>query len=366
MIDRLYPGGTETQLVALIRNFDPGRVKAYLCLLDGEDDLSRSLEPPHCPVLRLGVRSLRRWHAVAKAWEFVRYLQRERIDVLQVYFPDSTYFGVPMGRFAGVPNIVRTRNNVNHWMTPTHRRLGRLLNRWITATVTNCEASRRAVIADEKPLPDTVIVLTNGVDLARFESIAPLGANHHPGGRRVGAVANLRPVKGLETLLEAAALLKPTYPDVTYEIAGEGDLRPTLQQRALALGLQEQWLLPGTIKDIPAFLGTLDVAVLCSHAEGMPNAILEYMAAGRPIVATAVGGTWQLIEDGVQGLLVRPGDAGALARALDRLLQDRTLASQLGAAARLRVEEKYSRGAMVRSFEEFYQRLMVEGHRLAN
>src|SRR5713226_7399371 len=124
MLDRLFPAGTESQLVALIRNLNPGRVKPFLCLLDGEDPISRSLEPPNCPVLRLGVRSLKHPETIVRAWRLARFLQQEQIDVLQVYFPDSTYFGVPVGRFAGVPYILRTRNNLNHWMTPTHRLLG--------------------------------------------------------------------------------------------------------------------------------------------------------------------------------------------------------------------------------------------------
>src|SRR5205085_2363134 len=111
------------------------------------------------------------------------------------------------------------------------------------------------------------------------------------------------------------------------------------------------------VTDIPGFLRRLDVAVLCSHAEGMSNAVLEYMAAGRPVVATAVGGTVQLIKDGVHGLLVPPGDPRDLARAVGRLLREPDLAARLGAAARRRAQERFSREAMVRRFETFYRNL---------
>src|SRR5207245_11089856 len=153
LIDSLQPAGTETQLLALIRHLNRSRVRPFLCLLDGEDELSRSLEPKDCPVLRLGVKGLSRPQSLAKAWRLARFLRRERIDVLQVYFPDSTYFGVPVAWLAGVPAIVRTRNNVGHWLTPLHRRLGRLLNGFTTATIANCEAARQALLESEGPSP---------------------------------------------------------------------------------------------------------------------------------------------------------------------------------------------------------------------
>jgi glycosyltransferase involved in cell wall biosynthesis len=351
MIDRLTAAGTESQLVALIRHLDRTRVEPYLCLLDGADAHSRALEPDACPVLRLGVRSLHHPTTLVKAWQLARFLRRERIDVLQVYFPDSTYLGVPVGRLAGVPYVIRTRNNLGHWMTPTHRWLGRLCNRLVTVTIANCHACREALLADENPAPQSVVVLENGVDLSRFAAVPPVRSGRL---RCVGAVANLRPVKSLDVFVRAAAAVAAAHPDVVFRIAGEGELRPALARQAAELGLADRLTLPGSVRDIPAFLARLDVAVLCSRAEGMSNAVLEYMVAGRAIVATAVGGTVHLIQDGVHGLLVPPGDAARLAQAVDRLLCDPALAARLGAAARRRAQERYGREAMVRRFEAFY------------
>jgi glycosyltransferase involved in cell wall biosynthesis len=361
MIDQLSRAGTETQLVALIRHLDRSRVRPFLCLLKGEDARSRSLEPADCPVLRLGVRSLHHPATLVKAFRLARFLRRHRIDVLQVYFPDSTYLGVAVARLAGVPRVVRTRNNLGYWMTPLHRSLGRLYGRWSDALVANCEACRQAVIADEGASPDRVLVLENGVDMSRFPAPAP-----HPhfgdktfSGPRTGAVANLRPVKDLEMFVRAAAEVGAAHPEATFHIAGEGDLRPALERLAAEVGIARRFFLPGAVADIPGFLAGLDIAVLCSRSEGMSNALLEYMAAGKAIVATAVGAAGQLIEDGVHGLLISPGDQAALADAIRRLLQQPALAARLGAAARRRVEERYSREVMVRRFERFYEDLMA-------
>jgi glycosyltransferase involved in cell wall biosynthesis len=356
LIDRLAVAGTESQLLALIRRLDQSRVRPFLCLLDGEDTASRALEPEDCSVLRLGVRALCRPRGLAGLLRLAGFLRRERIDVLQVYFPDSTYLGVPAARLAGVPYVVRTRNNVGHWMTPLHRLLGRLYNRWTTRTIANCEAARQALLRDEAPPPESVIVLENGVDLERFLAVPPLDPRGTP--RRVGTVANLRAVKGLDVLVRAAAEVTARCPDAAFRVAGEGEERPALEARIVALGLAERFTLPGPVRDIPAFLAGTDIAVLNSRAEGMSNALLEYMAAGRAIVATAVGANGQLIEDGVHGLLVPSDDPGRLAGAILRLLHDPALAARLGAAARQRARERYSRGAMVRRFETFYRELV--------
>jgi glycosyltransferase involved in cell wall biosynthesis len=358
LIDRLTTAGTETQLVALIRSLDPGIVHPYLVLLDGEDEVSRSLEPHGCPVLRLGVKSLTGAKSLARVLRFSWFLREERIDVLQVYFPDSTYFGSIAALLGGV-RLVRTRNNLNHWMTPTHRILGRLLNRCVAATIANSEPCRQAVLVDENPRPETVVVLENGVDLERF-SMSNTSTAAHQTSRpmRVGVVSNLRSVKGLDVFVEAAHIIARERPGVVFEVAGEGELRPALERRAAELRLGKRFVLRGSTKEIPAFLQGLDVAVLCSRSEGMPNAVLEYMAAERAIVATAVGGTVHLIDDGVHGLLVPPNDPVALAAAIDRLLGDSELRARLGHAARRRVEEQFSRAAMVRRFENFYEDLV--------
>ena len=372
MIDSLQPAGTETQLLALIRHLDRSRVRPVLCLLDGEDELSRSLEPKDCPVLRLGVKGLSRPQSLAKAWRLAQFLNRQRIDVLQAYFPDSTYFGVPVAWLARVPRIVCTRNNIGYWTTPWHRRLGRLCHRLSAGLVANCQACGQAVTEGEGLSPKRIAVLENGVDLSRFPSPSTirhssLSIHHSPpvanasgseGERRIGITANLRPVKDLDTFVRAAGLVAATHPHVTFHIAGEGELRRTLEELVAELKLTDLVFLPGTIQDVPGFLAKLDIAVLCSRSEGMSNAILEYMAAEKAIVATAVGGNGQLLEHERHGLLIPPGDPYQLGEAMRRLLNDPALAFRLAQAARKRVEERYSRQAMVRRFEAFYQDLL--------
>jgi L-malate glycosyltransferase len=360
MIDELTTAGTETQLLALIRRLDRRRVQPHLCLLRGENKQSRELEPEDCPIVRLKVGSLARPGNIVKAWRLARFLHKQQIDVLQVYFPDSTYFGVPTAKLARVPRIVRTRNNLGYWMTPWHRRLGLLCNALTDVVVANCAASRDAIVRDEGLALDRVIVLENGVNLDRFPNTKPKSGR---GPRRVGVIANLRPIKGLDTFVRAASLVASSHADVTFHVAGEGPLRSDLVRLAIECGLKDRFVLEGAISDVPRFLADVDVAVLPSRSEGMSNALLEYMAAGKAIVATAVGGNVQLITEELHGLLAPPEDPDRLATAIRRLLDDAELAERLGGAARLLVEERYCREAMMRRFEDFYECLMADCER---
>jgi glycosyltransferase involved in cell wall biosynthesis len=353
LIDRLTRGGTETQVLALIRALDRRRVEPTLVLLDGADAESRSLEPDDCPVLRLGLRSLLRPPTLNAATALASFWREHGTDVVQVYFLDSAYFGVPLARLAGVRRVIRVRNNLGHWLTPAHRLLGRVIGRLADVTLTNCEPARQALLAAESGPGRKVVVLENGVDLERFTTL-PSANNSAP---RVGVVANLRPVKGVDVFVCAAARLAAEFPRATFHVAGQGEQRPDLERLIGELRIADRVRLHGAVANIPAFLGGLDVAVLPSHAEGMSNAVLEYMAAGRPVVATDVGANARLLGDGEFGLLVPPGDPLALAAGVARLLADPTSASRLAAAARRHVRTHYSRDAMRRRFEDFYERL---------
>ncbi len=365
VIDQLSTAGTEMQLLALLRHLDRSRVQPYLCLLKGATKgagaESRTLEPENCPVLRLGVTSLHHPSTLGQALRFARFLRKERIDVVQVYFPDSTNFGVTVARMAGVRRVVRTRFNLGYWMTRIDRWLGRLHSRLVDATVTNCEACREAVVIDEWADPASVHVVENGVELTPFARLTP--PRFDVDGRRrrrVGMVANLRPVKEPHVFIEAARHIAEEHPDVEFHIAGEGTLRPHLESLIAELHLAQRVFLRGQVRDIPRFLGSIDLAVLCSRSEGASNAILEYMAAGRAIVATSVGGTPQLLEDGIHGLLVPPGDPVALAEGLLRLLDDASLAARLATAARQRVHERFDARQRARRYESLYEQLLRE------
>jgi glycosyltransferase involved in cell wall biosynthesis len=357
MIDRLSRGGTETQLLALIAHLDRRVVEPYLVLLDGRDEESQRLEPTNCPVLRLQLPSLKNpWKVARAARKLKRYWRRRQIDVVQTYFLDSTYFGVPLARACGIKHVLRVRNNVGHWLTAKHAALGRFVGRLAHRTLTNSQPGRLALWKAEGGNRKKLMVLENGVDLERFADIPP---PRRPGVITIGTLANLRPVKGIDILVQAAQLLHDRYTHVRFVIAGEGSQRSELERMIQAARMSKRFHLLGQVSDVPQFLSTIDIAVLPSRAEGMANAVLEFMAAGRPVVATDVGANRHLLDQGRCGLLVPREDPMALADALARLIVDDDLARRLGQAGRERVVAHYSRDAMRQRFETFYQRLVA-------
>ncbi|HEY1189031.1 MAG TPA: glycosyltransferase [Gemmata sp.] len=356
MIDRLSRAGTETQLLALIASLDRTQVQPTLVLLDGDDDLSRALEPADCPVIRLGVRKLLSGRAAAAARRLRAFWKQHRPETLQVYFTDALYFGAPLAKMCGIRKVVRVRNNLGYWLTRRHRVLGQMVRPFVDLTLTNTDAGKQALVARDGAAPDEVAVLENGVDTARFKRF--LLPDTSKKLVRVGCVANLRTVKNIDGLMRAAKRALAQFPHLVFEVAGDGAQRAELERLHAELDLGARFVLRGSVSDVPGFLRGVDIAVLPSHSEGMSNALLEYMAAGRAVIATDVGANAQLLDGGRCGLVVPPNDEAAIVGAIGELLANPLRAAGYGAAARRRVAAEYSREAMTKRFEAYYRGLV--------
>jgi glycosyltransferase involved in cell wall biosynthesis len=208
---------------------------------------------------------------------------------------------------------------------------------------------------------DRFAVVPSGIDLERFHRVAgirgarPNGFGCPPEAVVVGSVGWLTEVKGHRILIEAAARVKAEHPRLHVVIVGSGNLREELTASAAARGVGDRVHLLGERKDIPECLAAMDVFALPSLNEGMGRALVEAMAAGRPVVATRVGGVLAIVDDGRTGLLVPPGDPEALADALERLLSCPQWAKELGAAASQAISERFGVPAMVRAVEAVYE-----------
>ncbi|MEA3308129.1 MAG: glycosyltransferase, partial [Chloroflexota bacterium] len=206
-----------------------------------------------------------------------------------------------------------------------------------------------------------IVVIPNGIDAQAFEHLpakpqarARLGLPLN--STLVGTVARLNPVKRLDVLLQATALMN----DVHVVIVGAGPEWERLKTLRKQLGLADRVHLAGQQSNVPEWLAALDLFALTSDWEGMSNALLEAMAAGLPVVATAVGGTPEVVVDGETGFLVPPRDPNALAQAIIRLLRDPDLRHQMGEAGRARVAAHFSVEQMVRKTEALYEKLLAE------
>jgi glycosyltransferase involved in cell wall biosynthesis len=223
------------------------------------------------------------------------------------------------------------------------------------------EAIVRKLVVEGRSLPGgpRIELIHNGVDLARYDHQEPCCTlrdeyGMEPGSRIVGVVARLEPEKGHPTLLEAWPLVLGSCPDAYLLVVGEGSRREELERQAAALQVAHRVVFTGRRDDVPAVTAALDVAVLPSYREAQGLSILEAMALSRPVVASAVGGIPEMVEDGVTGLLVPPHDAAALAAAIVQCLTDHAFADTLGRAGHDLVHTRFCVELMVRAIERIY------------
>jgi glycosyltransferase involved in cell wall biosynthesis len=250
---------------------------------------------------------------------------------------------------AGVPVRIGSRRNVvTPERTAGQARLQRVCCQFAHRVIANSAAAAERLV--EEGTPDSKVAhIANGIDLARF---APAPSTSHR--RVITTVANLRPGKGHEVLLKAAARVLRRVPDARFDIIGDGPRRRELEGLAAALRISAQVRFIGHHDDVPAALRDSDVFAFPSFMEASPNAVLEAMAAGLPVVATRVGGIPEVIEHERNGLLVAPRDDRALAAGLLRIVERPALAARLASAARQTVEHRFSFDRMVGEFESLY------------
>lgn len=361
-------GGAETMARELALRLDPSRFRCTLCvtrLSPGRPSAAglavmRGLEAQGVRVLSLA----RRGKLHLAAWRpLVAYLQRENVRVLHGHMFGSNVWAAVLGRLAGVPVIVAHEHGWSYEGQPVRRFLDRVLvARSSDAIIASSELARTRMVEVERidPRRTRLVYISNGI------------AQPIPSGRPIRAeleipddaplvlvVARLDPYKSLHVLASAAQHLVPEFPRLRVLIAGEGPERQHLERLIADRGLGDVVTLLGARADVPDLIAACDVATLCSYSETTPLAIMEYMALGKPVVATRAGGIPDLIEDRVHGLLVEPEDPAALAQAIASLLRDPELALDMGRHGRERQRREFSIDAVARKVEALYEELLL-------
>jgi glycosyltransferase involved in cell wall biosynthesis len=330
MIGQLAAGGAEKQVALLARELRRrGVATSVLLLFRGGGPWEAELVEAGVEVVPLGFgRRDGRWALGANLAVFGRlvgYLRRTRPDVLHAFLFHTYLVAAPAALLARVPAMVAGRRSLGYFKEG--RRLMLALE-WVANRLTDLVvANAEAVAADarrQEGLPAAkVAVVYNGLPESAFAAAEP--AEVSTALPVVLCVANLRAVKGHRHLIDAMARLRYLGRPCTLVLAGDGPEEPALRRQVAELGVDVRFL--GTRWDVGRLLARADVAVSPSLSEGMSNAVMEAMAAGRPVVATAVGGTPELLRD--RGVLVPPSDPGALADGLHRVLSDPELAGRL-------------------------------------
>jgi glycosyltransferase involved in cell wall biosynthesis len=342
-------GGTERQMIELMRRLDRRRYAVHAVCFHRRGAWLPLVETSvasiaEFPISGFGQRVTWRQMRAFSAW-----CRSQRIAVVQTCDFYANVFGLPAAAWAGVPLRIGSRRDLNPGKSRAQLALQRFAYGAAHVVVANSQAAAACLLAERVPERRTTVI-PNGVDLTRFPRPSP----REGAIRRVITVANLRPEKAHEVLIEAAARLAPRHPDVEFLVVGDGPRRAELEALVRARGIAQQVRFLGHRDDVPALLASADAYVLPSRTEAFPNGIIEAMAAALPVVACGVGGMLELVTPERTGLLVRPDDPIGLAAAMQSLFEAPAHAREMGRAGRREVETRFSFERMVKSFERLY------------
>jgi glycosyltransferase involved in cell wall biosynthesis len=350
--------------VTVAAHLDRERFDPIVCASRRESwsPLHEILDSADVPVINLD----RANRAAVWSWRALpTTLRRRRIDVLHTHMFGSNVWGTVLGRMTGVPVVVAHEHSWSFERNMLRYAFDRdVIARGADVLLAVSHEDRARMIELEGIPGSKIRVIPNRImplPPSRLDLRAELGLRE--GTPVLGTLTVLRPEKALDILVEAAARLTPRFPDLVVLIAGAGPEEARLRSLIRRRGLDSTVRLLGFRRDVADVLAAVDVAIFSSDREGSPLAVMESMAAAKPIVATRVGGIPALVDDGEHALLVPPRNARALAEAASRLLSDRSLRERLGGNARERQRREFELGSTVRAVEGLYEDLFAASRR---
>ncbi|HMJ26408.1 MAG TPA: glycosyltransferase [Pyrinomonadaceae bacterium] len=367
IIDSFEQGGSERQAMQLLTQLHAsGKCRVYLACLQNRGSLRAEAD-------QLGIGEIREYaltsfydlNFLKQLRRLVEFIKVNQIDVVHTHCFYTNIFGMTGAFLAGVRARVTSKGETDGFRSPMQKRAERAAFRLSHRVIANCLVVQSQLIR-EGVSPAKIIQHYNGLnldrlkvqdDLQREDALAGFGL---PVGRRyISIVANLRnPVKDHPMFLRAAARVRAAVPDAGFAIAGEGELMESLRKLAADLGIKDDVFFLGRCDNVADLLFASDIGVLSSKAEGFANAILEYMAAGLPVIATDVGGAREAIAEGETGYLVASGDDEKMAERIIEVLDEPSRARAMGERGKLIAAEKFSCDRHLQNTLELYDELL--------
>ena len=368
-IGSFHQGGTECQAVSLIRLLkDEGSFEVFAATLNNVGVLRTEINDLGLPEIpEFPLTSFYNVNFVRQVRRCAKYLRDNKIDIVHTHDFYTNVFGMAAATLAGVQVRVASKRETGGMRSGAQKLVEKIAFGRADAIIVNSSAVRGHLT--ERAIPSAKIhIIYNGIDLKRFgvaddraSVCSRFGLPNDENMHFVTMVANLRhKVKNVPMFLRMAKRVVENHPDVHFVIAGEGELETELKELAERLGVAENVHFIGRCVDVPALLSISSVCVLTSIAEGFSNSILEYMAAGNPVIATNVGGAAEAVAEGETGFLVTSDNDAAMADRLIELLEDEGKATVFGAVGKRVASEKFSQEAQLRATVELYNSLLKQ------
>ncbi len=358
IIDRLPPDGAERLMVDILKNRS-SRFRFYvLCLVEG-GALESELETIGVPVVIFNKYSK---FDVSIIFKLVSWLRKNRPSVVHTHLFTADTWGRLAAFISRVPCIINTVHSTNTWKGPVHRIIDQLLS-IASNKVVACSEEVANVLKNTFHISNKrITVISNGIDFLRFESLKLTTIKEIDSlpcdVLKIVVIGRLHPAKGHFDLIEAISKLKYLNTQFHVFLVGEGELHDEIVKKCKETSITNYVTLLGQRSDIPLILAKTDLFVMPSHWEGLPMALLEAMAMSMAVIATKVGGIPNVIDDGVNGLLIDKGDVVALEKRIQQLMCDSGLRQKLGEQAKKTVVEKFSAKNVASEYESLYQTII--------
>lgn len=356
MIGSFHQGGSERQAIALASLLkSEGSFDVLIATLNREGVLLKEAESiVDSEIEEFPLTSFYDANFVRQVRRCAKHLRDNKIDIIHTHDFYTNVFGMAAATLAKIPVRVASKRETSGVRSRVQEFVERIAFNSAHVIVANSESTRDYL---DESVRNKTHVIYNGVDLTRFDGNGDLTNGH----KSVAMVANLRhDVKNVSMLLRAAKRVVADFPDAKFVIAGEGELESDLKQTANDIGITDSVDFVGRCADVPKLLATSNVCVLTSRAEGFSNSILEYMAAGKPVVATNVGGASEAIVDDETGYLVASDDDEAMAAKLITILGDKKGAMAMGEKGKRRIAENFSAKAQLDKTLRLYHKLLAK------
>jgi L-malate glycosyltransferase len=356
MTDSLETGGSERQFVALARSLEGGVFTTELGCLQRKGALRDAAgEIAEFPT----GGSFCSWRAQVSRLQLARHLLAKGTSVVHSFDFYSNLMLIPAAKWSRIPVVIGSQRQLGDRLTGLQSAAQIVAFRLCDRIVCNSRATAQKLI--QSSLSESkVVVIPNGLPAEVFDRLPP-ALPRQPGRLRISYIARMNdPVKNHRGFLCSAARLASRFPSIEIVLVGDGPLRPGLEELSSQLGLGDRIRFLGERRDMTAILASVDISVLFSFSESMPNVILEAMAAGVPVVASRVGGVPEVIRDTETGILVKAGDEEELARAIGTLVEQPSLRLEYGQRARQLAQDNFRMERISRRYEELYASVLEE------
>jgi len=364
LIDGLGMGGAERLIEPYLRYLDKTKFKPRVCVLQERDGnpMAKRIRDLGIPVDLLPISRLRHVNNIPRLRQ---YMRQHHIQLVHTQLEFSNTLGTVAARMQGIPALCTLHTFEEQNQTAKTTRHGRLmwqiLRRFSQRIIAVSEEIRQFHIRFARFAPDKVITLYNGIDLSRFQSSAgtirsELNISEHT--PLLLTIAVLRQAKGIQYMIDAMPFIETAVPDATYVIVGDGTYGSSLRKLAQKKNTP-RILFTGARQDIPELLAASDLFVLPTLLDALPTVLIEAMAAGKPIVATHVGGVPEIVDQDWSGLLVAPAQPKELADACVQMLQDQPKMIEMGQVGQEIARQRFDIHTQVKQLGSIYEGLLA-------